>query len=328
MPFGGMLVILAGDFYQKAPPGGVPLYVSPWCTPSIQWLWWWWWWCCCCCRRRRRRGEAEEQQQHHHHHQEQQLGPPSAEERLDLVLGPLRVNLVRTMRCRNDPEFGEVQRIMRDTGSDWPVPASFVDGLREVSSEDVAADRAWVFAPIAVLSQRERDALNFAQLLRFAKYFNLPLVRWRRELAGASTKMPKEDAEELYREEVSNCSIWDYFVQGAPVMLTENQQPSRGLANSSAAILDSLGWERSGQVPEALREARGFRIVELDEPPAFVNVAVGGRQWHGTALPDFSHVLDTDDDGAQVVPIFPSRNMQSSSVHGIYAAQKNYAKVY
>ena len=46
------------------------------------------------------------------------------------------------------------------------------------------------------------------------------------------------------------------------------------------------------------------------------------------ALPDFSHVLDTDDDGAQVVPIFPSRNMQSSSVHGIYAAQKNYAKVY
>jgi hypothetical protein len=244
------------------------------------------------------------------------------------VLGSLRVNLVRTMRCKNDPEFGEVQRAMRDTESDSPVPAKFVDGLREVSSEDVAADPAWLFAPIAVLSQRERDALNYAQLLRFAKYFNLPLVRWRRELAGASKSMPEEDAEELYQEEVSNCSIWDYFVQGAPVMLTENQNPSRGLANSSAAILDSLGWERSGQVPEALREARGFRIVELDEPPAFVNVAVGGRQWHGTALPDFSHVLDTDDDGAQVVPIFPSRNMQSSSVHGIYAAQKNYAKVY
>ena len=120
------------------------------------------------------------------------------------------------------------------------------------------------------------------------------------------------------------------FVQGAPVMLTENQNPSRGLANSSAAILDSLGWD-GDDVPDELAfafEHGGYRIVELEAPPAFVNVAVGGRKWHGIDLPDFRHVLDTDGAGAQVVPIFPSRNAECSSVHGIFAAQKNYAKVY
>ena len=111
-------------------------------------------------------------------------------------------------------------------------------------------------------------------------------------------------------------------------MLTENQNPSRGLANSSAAILDSLGWDGDDVPDELALEHGGYRIVELEAPPAFVNVAVGGRKWHGIDLPDFRHVLDTDGAGAQVVPIFPSRNAECSSVHGIFAAQKNYAKVY
>ena len=71
------------------------------------------------------------------------------------------------MRCRGDPEFERIQGEMRDTASLHPIPQRFVQSLGHVTNEDCQRDPSWRFAPIAVMSVRERDKINCVQLERF-----------------------------------------------------------------------------------------------------------------------------------------------------------------
>ena len=72
------------------------------------------------------------------------------------------------------------ERRMRRTDLEEPVDRTFLGGLRRTSPADLAADEAWRFAPVGVLSHVERDTINHAQLERFARAFGLPLVKMAR----------------------------------------------------------------------------------------------------------------------------------------------------
>ena len=71
-----------------------------------------------------------------------------------------RVELVRLMRAKDDPAFIEAQLRMRRTDIAQPVSDEFAEALKAVSAADLAADEAWRFAPVGVLSHIERDAIN------------------------------------------------------------------------------------------------------------------------------------------------------------------------
>ena len=57
--------------------------------------------------------------------------------------------------------------------------------------------------------------------------------------------------DRLYAEEPG---LWGYFVEGAPVNLTENIASVRKLVNGSPALLDSLEFE-GGQAPDEVANA-------------------------------------------------------------------------
>ena len=56
-------------------------------------------------------------------------------------------------------------------------------------------------------------------------------------------ELPNVDLKDLYNAEPS---LWGYFVEGAPINLTENIKPVRKLVNGSPGILDSLVLAASG----------------------------------------------------------------------------------
>ena len=64
------------------------------------------------------------------------------------------------MRAKDDPAFIEAQLRMRRTDIAQPVSDEFAEALKAVSAADLAADEAWRFAPVGVLSHIERDAIN------------------------------------------------------------------------------------------------------------------------------------------------------------------------
>eukprot|EP00966_Prymnesium_polylepis_P319841 7376263-Prymnesium_polylepis.1 len=209
------------------------------------------------------------------------------------------------MRAEGDTRFIEIQRKMRRTDVAQPVDAAFVRQLRPVSAADRAADEAWRFPPIGVLSHLERDTINVAQLRAFAQAFDLPLVKWPLQMVDELDDVQLR--RELYADEPN---LWGYFVEGAPVNLIETVKSVRKLVNGSPALLDSLEFE-GGNVPAALAAAiacGGFCEIELDAPPYAVNVRVGGVQsppgsapgsapgsvlWHGVELDDLSGLIES-----------------------------------
>ena len=143
--FGGIPVLLAGDAKQKQPPTGEAAYktlVRSAIDPTLR--------------------------------AKQQLASTAG---LEILRRARKTDLTTIMRSTDDPAFTALQSRLRDTGHENPLSFDFLKSIPAVSTEDVAADAAWRFALIGVLSHRERDALNIAQLRNYAQFHNIPFVR-------------------------------------------------------------------------------------------------------------------------------------------------------
>jgi hypothetical protein len=240
------------------------------------------------------------------------------------------VVLKRLMRADGDEAFIAGQKHMRRVDVAQPVTDAFVERLHTVSAADLGSDERWRFAPIGVLSRLERDAINYAQLKAFAQAFGLPLVRWRLQLSDPDAlRALGDNLDELYEEE---SGLWSYFVEGAPLNLTQTIMATRKLVNGSPGLADSLTF-RDGVVPAALAAAydlRTYALVTLDEPPLSVNVLVGSKKggarqpalWHGVPLDDLHGLIEPFGGGdAQVVPLLVDSFSDVVDLRSVFAAQ-------
>jgi len=247
---GGLPFLLCGDNHQKPPPGGTPWYqymvkiaAKEDADPMVQ-------------------------------------GISFAKNRgLQLLSAAKRIELHRLMRAKDDPDFISVQLRMRQTELLHPVPDDFLKQLHTVTLDDMAKDPAWRFAPIGVLTHIERDAINLEQLKAFAKAFDLPIFRWRIFLVDGEHFEPCV-RNEIYDHEPN---LWNYFVEGAPVLQLATISSVRQLVNGTPCLLDSLTITNVAD-----REAMeiGYQlgysddIVTFESTPLAVNVVVGGTKEH------------------------------------------------
>lgn len=307
---GGLPLLFCGDNHQKPPPCGTPWY---------RWM---------------VRAAMEEAATM----REVSEGARSAVARgLNLLKSTKKVELTRLMRARTDQPFIEHQLRMRRTDVRYPISREFLSGLRTVSAADLRADAAWMFAPVGVLSHVERDSINHAQLIAFARAFNLPIIRWQLKLADGDGFQDSSLLEQLYAHEPN---LWHYFVEGAPVHLTETIKSVRKLVNGSPGLLDSLNVTNAAdrrRICDAY--AAGFQqdadgaavMVTLDKAPQSVNVVVGGtdaspRLWHEVPLDDLTGLIPLSADGAQVVPVLCSGNEEEVDCFSFFGAQQGIAQ--
>jgi ubiquitin C-terminal hydrolase len=197
-----------------------------------------------------------------------------------------------------------MQMQLRDTQAIRPVSEELLKGLRPLSDADVKADQGWVLAPVGAVSNLEVDAINHSQSYTFARETNRPLVRWRSRLTPQSERpVEPQHLEGLYEDEPD---LWEYFVQGAPVITCGTLKSTRQLVNGTPGLLDSLTL-RSGEGEGVDLYRPGFRVITLDKPPHAVNVRVSHAFWHGELLDD--KILELLDGGSldphiAVVPVF------------------------
>ena len=266
---GGIPLLLCGDNHQKPPPGGTPWYQYMTKVASK---------------------EMEDPIIH---------GSSSAKQRgLLLLKAARRVDLKRLMRAKDDSAFIDYQMQMRQTELLHPVPEKFLDSLSPVTVEDLNDDPAWQFAPTGVLSHVERDYINLSQLHAFAKAFNLPIIRWRCELADGST-LEHHVREDIYNHEPN---LWSYFVEGAPVLLLETISSVRMLVNGSPGLLDSLTITNSKdleRMTDAYTAGYDVNMITLDVPPDSVNIICGATKdnpvlWHEVIFYNYNHISNLD----------------------------------
>jgi hypothetical protein len=139
-----------------------------------------------------------------------------------------------------------------------------------------------MFAPIGVLSNAERHAINAAQVKRFAEQHGLPVLRWRRQLfrygpkksLKAGNSMPADKKNQLYD---SDPGMWAYFVPGAPMMCTEIVNTARKIANGTICVARSLSFdtaELQAHVAALAAAAQPGEVIDLADRPLSVNVEV------------------------------------------------------
>ncbi len=225
-PFGGLGVILMGDFFQL-PCIGRPLFSASSST---------------------RAGQLFREFQVFHFTQQ--------------------------MRAASDQEHANMLESLRQTDSP-SMTAEHLAQLQVLSLDAMRSDPSWRFAPIVVTNNRERHALNITQLKAFACRQGVPLVRWKNVLHSQAALWfsEKEDKERLYS---MLPELWGWFVPGAPVFLTENLCPEKGLANGTRATMSSLTLADAPRFWELYQRTPPGELLELEAPPLAVNVQVLG----------------------------------------------------
>ena len=309
IPVGGVPIILAGDCQQKDPCGSDPFYKA-----LVK--------------------EAEAGGGR------TQSNPTSPDARgMRLLRLAKRFDLKKNMRAKTDQAFVAYQTRMRDTAHLQPVSPVFVNSvLGRLSRADIDRDPRWLLAPMGILTHIERDHLNVAGLKLWCQIFKVPFVRWKVALESPEV-LGGIPQGQLHREELN---LFGYYGHGAPALLNENTQSTRGLVNSAAVLLYDLYF--SAGKPEALERAERSGVyqevtLEDGERPDAIIVRVGNStsqnfKWHGIKLPNLRDKLvnfeDADEgiapDGDQLAPILISKQVRELELTGTAAARHGLPK--
>ena len=147
----------------------------------------------------------------------------------------------------------------------------------------------------------------------FARSHNLLLVRWKYPLSERTLgRIDAAQLDDLYTNEPG---LWGCFVRGAPAMLTQNIQPTKGLVNGASGFLHSLTFDADApaEYRDAVAGPRGFKVIELAEPPLSVNF-----QLH---LPDGASMdgIETLIPGTVVVPILAGGISQECDAVSVFS---------
>ena len=136
-----------------------------------------------------------------------------------------RFTLSTTHRFK-DTVHADNMQAMRSTTAPHPVSRSFLESLKVRTEEEMKVAEIR-FAPIGVVSNRERHAYNAAQALAFARYHGRVLVRWKLELRGPEAQnLSSTMLDTLYSQEPG---LWGYFVQGTQATHTHTPVNGRQL---------------------------------------------------------------------------------------------------
>lgn len=292
-PFGGMAVIALGDFHQMAPVQSNALHADA-VLGAL----------------RDRGSETDVKRAGRDKSEEAAIG-----RRVFKLFR--KMNLTQQMRAKGDNDHCAFIDAWRDPANATVFPKATLDKINRLSEEDIRADSSWAWAPVVVTNNEERHALNKATAVRFGRFHNLPVLRWRKtvDLPGFSV----DDMHDLFDD---HASLWQYFVVGAPAVLTHNINAPRGLANGTPCTLHSLAFpDATGSATHELmaleqryREAGPGEIITVDDDlrPPYVNVElphIDARDWPEE---------DTIEPRKVVVPIGTSRSrkIRVASVNG------------
>lgn len=152
---------------------------------------------------------------------------------------------------------------------------------------DNLTEEDWRFAKILVSTNRERFDITQVQAQAFAQHHNTVVIRWRKNLHFWSGR--PHNTEKAEKALLEDPVFWQFFVPGAPAYIVTNINVKKQIANGTEATCHSLTLRDASKLnvlEEAIRSSSPGTIIDLDIPPLSVNVelSVPFDQWTGGTL--------------------------------------------
>ena len=142
----------------------------------------------------------------------------------------------------------------------------------------------WRFATRVVTSNKEVDCINSGQLIRFAKDHGKIVFFWYVETTGSNGNTTRAElSTALIAENVRG--MVQYFVEGAPCMVTKNTYMKHGVANGTRGLMHSLTWDDVQDFPRKLHNCVPGELVQVQQPYS-VNVSIPLKSANKFSTPD------------------------------------------
>ena len=209
-----------------------------------------------------------------------------------------------------DPKHSAMLQYFRDNPK-APVSDEMLKTFQEkiLCEADFAKDKAWHRAAIVVQTNATRDRLNKGLAKVYGKTHGVPVVRWKLNFGGNISHMTVDQLNAIYER---NECLYAYFVQGGPAYLTVNINPSRGLANGTALIQRRLCFdteEKQAEYQALIDKAEPGEIVTLPFAPSAVIMAVPSlpANHYEDVLKSDDVDKERDDESCLVIPVMPSK---------------------
>ena len=129
----------------------------------------------------------------------------------------------------------------------------------------------WRFAPRIVTSNKEVDIINKSQLHRFARDHGKPVYFWQCQPTGADGDTKISDSAACIADGVRG--MIQYFVEGAPCMITKNTYMKHGVANGTTGTMHSLTWDDPRDKPVIPENYVSGQLIQVRQPYS-VNVVL------------------------------------------------------
>ena len=153
--------------------------------------------------------------------------------------------------------------------------------IKDFENTETIKNMTWTSAPLAVTSNNERDNLMFKRAQQWATENFVPIVTWKLHCTGSVLNFIKEEKQlnDIYHLQ---SGLLGFFVEGAMSYLTENINPSKGLAYGSTVFMYSLSFNDEDVASneyklflEILKNSKPGEEVYLNSiVPTFINVEI------------------------------------------------------
>ena len=145
-----------------------------------------------------------------------------------------RFHLHEQNRASQDPNHTDfVQRLSSGT----PIDLVDILGYKHLTRQDIADDPGWNFAPVLVSTNLERLNITREKSRLWAVKNCTFVFKWK-TVTSQHVNMPPPNEVDAIREE--NALFWQFWVSGAPANIRNNINPELALVNGSPVTAHSL----------------------------------------------------------------------------------------
>ena len=181
--------------------------------------------------------------------------------------------LILDEQIRADEKYDGWLSALRDTKVEYPITHDWLSKLNILSPDDRSQELKWDFAPIVVTGNPERRLINKFKAKLFGMKHREPILRWTCKMRKGTVR-GKPVFRNLDTSAVGKVDeLVRYFVRGAPCVLSETIETKLQLAKGTVGEL--LGVS-SRDNPININELPAGQVVDVQQPD-FIIVRIDDR---------------------------------------------------
>ena len=181
-------------------------------------------------------------------------------------------------RYKDDADFLKQLRALEKTNRKYPIDSQLVSKLEQLTRQDVLKDETWEFATIATPGNVGRMNIIQYQAKRYGMKKNEQILRWqcpvrKRKERGRNVYEPIDLS--LFKQKGQFCILNKYFIRGAKCVLDDNISTSVGIAKGTTRSMEGLVWRNDeNKAPDISNLPRGeftwvpqpeYMLIKVDE---------------------------------------------------------------